>query len=218
MQMEALALAVEKGKMKVVKELVNQALEENVPVKQILDEGLIAPMGVVGEKFRQNQIFVPEMLVAARAMSAGVKIIEPLFSASGVETIGTVVIGTVKGDLHDIGKNLVAMMMKGMGATVYDLGIDVPDEKFVEKAEELNADIVALSALLTTTMPAIGDVIKAFEDAGVRDKYYIMVGGAPVSQAFADKVGADAYTSNASDAADVAKAYLLSKKKEGGAA
>ena len=157
MQMEELALAVEKGRMKVVKELVNEALEEGIPVKQILDEGLIAPMGVVGEKFRQNQIFVPEMLVAARAMSAGVKIIEPLFSESGVETIGTVVIGTVKGDLHDIGKNLVAMMMKGMGATVYDLGIDVPDEKFVEKAEEVGADIVALSALLTTTMPAIGD-------------------------------------------------------------
>ncbi len=212
MQMEELALAVEKGRMKVVKELVNEALEEGIPVKQILDEGLIAPMGVVGEKFRQNQIFVPEMLVAARAMSAGVKIIEPLFSESGVETIGTVVIGTVKGDLHDIGKNLVAMMMKGMGATVYDLGIDVPDEKFVEKAEEVGADIVALSALLTTTMPAIGDVIKAFETAGVRDKYYIMVGGAPVSQRFADEVGADAYTSNASDAADVAKKYLLSKK------
>ncbi len=212
MQMEELALAVEKGRMKVVKELVNEALEEGIPVKQILDEGLIAPMGVVGEKFRQNQIFVPEMLVAARAMSAGVKIIEPLFSESGVETIGTVVIGTVKGDLHDIGKNLVAMMMKGMGATVYDLGIDVPDEKFVEKAEEVGADIVALSALLTTTMPAIGDVIKAFETTGVRDKYYIMVGGAPVSQRFADEVGADAYTSNASDAADVAKKYLLSKK------
>ncbi len=212
MQMEELALAVEKGRMKVVKELVNQALEEGIPVKQILEDGLIAPMGVVGEKFRQNQIFVPEMLVAARAMSAGVKIIEPLFSESGVETIGTVVIGTVKGDLHDIGKNLVAMMMKGMGATVYDLGIDVPDEKFVEKAEEVGADIVAISALLTTTMPAIGDVIKAFENAGVRDKYYIMIGGAPVSQSFADKVGADAYTSNASDAADVAKEYLLSKK------
>ncbi len=212
MQMEELALAVEKGRMKVVKELVNEALEEGIPVKQILDEGLIAPMGVVGEKFRQNQIFVPEMLVAARAMSAGVKIIEPLFSESGVETIGTVVIGTVKGDLHDIGKNLVAMMMKGMGATVYDLGIDVPDEKFVEKAEEVGADIVAISALLTTTMPAIGDVIKAFETAGVRDKYYIMIGGAPVSQRFADEVGADAYTSNASDAADVAKEYLLSKK------
>ena len=132
MDFEALSTAVQKGKVKDVKALVNQALEENVPVKQILDEGLIAPMGIVGENFRTNKIFIPEMLVAARAMSAGVKIIEPLFSESGVEAIGTVVIGTVRGDLHDIGKNLVAMMMKGVGFDVYDIGIDVPDEKFVE--------------------------------------------------------------------------------------
>ena len=212
MDYSELSLAVQKGKSKVVKELVNKGLEEGAPVKDILEKGLIEPMGIIGEEFREGKIFVPEMLVAARAMSAGVKIVEPLFSESGIETIGTVVIGTVKGDLHDIGKNLVAMMMKGIGATVYDLGIDVPDEKFVEKAEEVGADIVCLSALLTTTMPAIGDVIKAFEDAGVRDKYYIMIGGAPVSQKFADEVHADAYTSNASDAADVAKEYLLSKK------
>ena len=212
MDYSELSLAVQKGKSKVVKELVNKGLEEGAPVKDILETGLIEPMGIIGEEFREGKIFVPEMLVAARAMSAGVKILEPLFSESGIETIGTVVIGTVKGDLHDIGKNLVAMMMKGIGATVYDLGIDVPDEKFVEKAEEVGADIVCLSALLTTTMPAIGDVIKAFEDAGVRDKYYIMIGGAPVSQKFADEVHADAYTSNASDAADVAKEYLLSKK------
>ena len=214
MDYSELSLAVQKGKSKVVKELVNKGLEEGAPVKDILEKGLIEPMGIVGEEFREGKIFVPEMLVAARAMSAGVKIVEPLFSESGIETIGTVVIGTVKGDLHDIGKNLVAMMMKGIGATVYDLGIDVPDEKFVEKAEEVGADIVCLSALLTTTMPAIGDVIKAFEDAGVRDKYYIMIGGAPVSQKFADEVHADAYTSNASDAADVAKEYLLSKKNK----
>ncbi len=207
-----LSLAVQKGKAKQVKELVTKGLEEGAPVKEILEQGLIAPMGIIGDDFRDGKIFVPEMLVASRAMSAGIKIIEPLFSESGIETIGTVVIGTVKGDLHDIGKNLVAIMMKGIGATVYDLGIDVPDEKFVEKAEEVNADIVCASALLTTTMPAIGDVIKAFETAGVRDKYYIMIGGAPVSQQFADEVGADAYTSNASDAADVAKKYLLSKK------
>ena len=212
MDYSELSLAVQKGKSKVVKELVNKGLEEGAPVKDILVKGLIEPMGIIGEEFREGKIFVPEMLVAARAMSAGVKIVEPLFSESGIETIGTVVIGTVKGDLHDIGKNLVAMMMKGIGATVYDLGIDVPDEKFVEKAEEVGADIVCLSALLTTTMPAIGDVIKAFEDAGVRDKYYIMIGGAPVSQKFADEVHADAYTSNASDAADAAKEYLLSKK------
>lgn len=212
MDFEALSVAIQKGKVKDVKSLVNQALEDNVPVKDILEQGLIAPMGIVGENFSANKIFVPEMLMSARAMSAGVKIIEPLFSESGIEPVGTVVIGTVKGDLHDIGKNLVAMMMRGAGLTVYDIGIDVPDEKFVEKAEEVHADIVALSALLTTTMPAIGDVIKEFERQGVRDKYHIMVGGAPVTKAFADEVHADCYTANASEAAEYAKDYLTKKK------
>ncbi len=212
MDMSALALAVEKGKVKDVKALVNQALEENVPVRQILDEGLIAPMGVIGENFRLNKIFIPEMLVAARAMSAGVKIIEPMFSDSGIEPIGTVVIGTVQGDLHDIGKNLVAMMMKGAGLEVHDVGVDVPAEKFVETAQEVNADIVCLSALLTTTMPVIGDVINEFSKKGISDKFHIMIGGAPVTQAFADEVGADCYTSNASDAADHAKEFLAAKK------
>ena len=177
MDFEILSAAIQKGKVKDVKTLVNQALEEDVPVKDILEQGLIAPMGIVGENFSANRIFVPEMLMSARAMSAGVKIIEPLFSESGIEPVGTVVIGTVKGDLHDIGKNLVAMMMRGAGLNVYDIGIDVPDAKFVEKAEEVNADIVALSALLTTTMPAIADVIREFENQGVREKYHIMIGG-----------------------------------------
>lgn len=208
MDLNELSLAVEQGKGKRVKELVNQAVSEGMSVKTILDDGLISAMGIVGEKFRLNQVYVPEMLVAARAMSMGMGILEPLLTASGVQPIGKVVIGTVKGDLHDIGKNLVAMMMKGMGAAVYDLGIDVPDRTFVEKAEEIGADIICISALLTTTMPAIGDVIKEFEKSGVRKKYFIMIGGAPVSQAFADQVGADAYTPNASEAADAAKAYL----------
>ncbi|MBQ8956211.1 MAG: corrinoid protein [Lachnospiraceae bacterium] len=212
MDFEALSTAVQKGKVKDVKSIVNQALEENVPVKEILEDGLIAPMGIVGENFSANKIFVPEMLMAARAMSAGVKIIEPLFSESGIEPVGTVVIGTVKGDLHDIGKNLVAMMMRGAGLDVYDIGIDVPDEKFVEKAEEVGADIVCLSALLTTTMPAIGDVIKEFERQGVRDKYHIMIGGAPVSQSFADEVRADCYTPDASAAAEHAKEFMNNKK------
>ncbi len=212
MDFEALSNAIQKGKVKDVKNIVSQALEENIPVKEILEKGLIAPMAIVGENFSANKIFVPEMLMSARAMSAGVKIIEPLFSESGIEPAGTVVIGTVKGDLHDIGKNLVAMMMRGAGLTVYDIGIDVPDAKFVEKAEEVNADIVALSALLTTTMPAIGDVIKEFERRGVRDKYHIMVGGAPVSQAFADEVHADCYTKDAASAAEYAKNYLEKKK------
>lgn len=211
MAFEDLSLAVQKGKSKQVKELVNAEIEKGTPVEEILNDGLIAPMGIVGENFKQNKIYVPEMLVAARAMSAGLKILEPLMTETGVKPVGTVVIGTVKGDLHDIGKNLVAMMMKGIGATVYDLGIDVPDADFVEKAEEVNADIVCISALLTTTMPAINDVIKEFEKSGVRDKYHIMVGGAPVNQAFADEIGADVYTSNAADAAENAKEFLTKK-------
>ena len=208
MDLQEICAAVELGRGKRVKELVNQAVDEGMPVKTILDDGLIRAMGIVGEKFRLNEIYVPEMLVAARAMAMGLTILEPLLTATGVKPVGKVVIGTVRGDLHDIGKNLVAMMMKGMGATVYDLGVDVPDHTYVEKAEEVGADIVCLSALLTTTMPAIGDVIKTFETSGMRGKYYIMVGGAPVSQAFADQIGADAYTANAGEAADAAKAYL----------
>ena len=211
MNLQEICTAVELGKGKRVKELVNQAVDEGMSVKVILDDGLIRAMGIVGEKFRLNEVYVPEMLVAARAMTMGLAILEPLLTATGVKPIGKVVIGTVRGDLHDIGKNLVAMMMKGMGATVYDLGVDVPDHTYVEKAEEVGADIICLSALLTTTMPAIGDVIKDIEESGVRDKYYIMVGGAPVSQTYADQVGANAYSANASDAADIAKKHLISK-------
>lgn len=210
MNFEELSLAVQKGKAKQVKELVNEGIDEGVSVEEILNKGLINAMGVVGDNFKNNKIYVPEMLVAARAMSAGLAILEPLLTASGVKPIGKVVIGTVKGDLHDIGKNLVAMMLKGIGATVYDLGIDVPDSAFVEKAEEINADIICLSALLTTTMPAMGDVIREFEKAGVRSKYRIMVGGAPVNKAYAESIGADFYSSNASTAADLVKEYLES--------
>lgn len=207
MNLADLADVVQRGKAKDTKALVGQALEENVPIQEILDT-LIDAMGVVGENFRTNKIFVPEMLIAARAMSAGLKIIEPLLVEADIKMLGTVVIGTVKGDLHDIGKNLVAMMMKGAGATVYDIGIDAPAEKFIEKAEEVNADIVCLSALLTTTMPEIGNVIEKFEEAGLRDKYYFMIGGAPVTQQFADQIGADRYTNDAASAAEVAKEYL----------
>lgn len=210
MELKELSLAVEKGKVKQVKELVNQALSEGIPVEDILNNGLISAMEIVGDSFRENKIFVPEMLVASRAMSAGLKILEPLMSQSGIEPIGKVVIGTVKGDLHDIGKNLVAMMMKGIGATVYDVGVDVVDDVFVKKTEEVGADIVCLSAVLTTTMPAIGDVINEFKNAGIRANYYIMIGEAPVSQRFAEQVGADAYTSNAADAATVAKQHFES--------
>ena len=211
MELNELAQAVENGKVKNVKQLTSLALEEGYSVEEILNTGLIAPMGIVGDKFKRNEIFIPEMLLAARSMSAGVAILEPLMADTGVKPMGKVVIGTVKGDLHDIGKNLVAMMMKGIGATVYDIGVDTPDEKFVEKAEEVGADIICISALLTTTMPAIQDVIQAFEKSGVRDKYYIMIGGAPVTQQFADEIGADVYTSNAGDAATVAQQYLESR-------
>lgn len=210
MDLKELCLAVEQGKGKRVKELVNQAVAEGLSLKIILDEGLIRAMSNIGEKFRLNQVYVPEMLVSARAMSMGLSILEPLLTETGVKPVGKVVIGTVRGDLHDIGKNLVAMMIKGMGAKVYDLGVDVPDHTYVEKAEEVGADIICLSALLTTTMPAIGDVIREFEKSGVRDKYFIMVGGAPVSQTFADQIGANAYSANASEAASLVKAYLLS--------
>ena len=208
MILNELAEAVKKGSAKKVKPLTNQALEEGCSVEEILNVGLIEPMGVVGERFKRNEIFVPEMLVAARAMSADVSILEPLMVGAGVKPIGKVVIGMVSGDLHDIGKNLVAMMMKGIGAIVYDLGVDVPAETFLEKAEEVGADIVCTSALLTTTMTSMQDVIRLFETRGMRDKYYFMVGGAPVSQQFADEIGADAYTSNAGETAAVARAYL----------
>ena len=211
MELKELASAVEKGSVKKVKQLTALALEEGYGVEEILNTGMIAPMGLVGEKFKRNEIYVPEMLVAARAMTAGMAILEPLMADTGIKPLGKVVIGTVKGDLHDIGKNLVAMMMKGIGATVYDVGVDTPDETFVAKAEEVGADIICISALLTTTMPTIESTIQAFIKAGVRDKYYIMIGGAPVTQQFADEVGADAYTSNASDAATVAQKYLESK-------
>ena len=208
MILNELAEAVKKGSAKKVKLLTNQALEEGCSVEEIPNVGLIEPMGVVGERFKRNEIFVPEMLVAARAMSAGVSILEPLMVGAGVKPIGKVVIGTVSGDLHDIGKNLVAMMMKGIGAIVYDLGVDVPAETFLEKAEEVGADIVSMSALQTTTMTSMQDVIRLFETRGMRDKYHFMVGGAPVSQQFADEIGADAYTSNAGEAAAIARAYL----------
>ena len=211
MDLKEISLAVQKGKRKDVKALVEQALSEGMEVQDILDNGLISAMNLVGEDFKNNKIYVPEMLMSARAMTAGVDLLSPLMSQSGVKAIGTVVIGTVKGDLHDIGKSLVAMMMRGKGITVYDVGTDAPPERFIEKAKEVNADIICLSALLTTTMPAITDVLDALKADGSRDKYYVMIGGAPVTQAFADQVGADAYTADAATAAEVAEEYLTNK-------
>lgn len=192
------------GKAKVVKQLVQQAIDEGIPVQQILNEGLLDGMNVVGEKFKNNEVFVPEVLVAARAMNMGTQLLKPLMAQEGVEAIGKVCIGTVKGDLHDIGKNLVKMMMEGKGFEVVDLGTDVAPETFVQTAIDQNCQIICCSALLTTTMGTMGDVVKQADAAGIRDHVKIMVGGAPVTQAFCDQIGADKYTSDAASAADAA--------------
>jgi len=195
---------LQKGKSKIVKELVQQAIDEGVKPEEILDKGLLAGMSVVGEKFKNNEVYVPEVLVAARAMNAGAQLLKPLLAASGVTASGKVCIGTVQGDLHDIGKNLVKMMMEGKGLEVVDLGTDVSAETFVQTAIEQNCQVICCSALLTTTMDIMAEVVKAAEAAGVRDQVKIMVGGAPVNEAFAAKIGADCYTSDAASAADAA--------------
>ena len=195
---------LQKGKAKIVKELVQQAIDAGIPVAQILEEGLIAGMNVVGEKFKNNEVYVPEVLVAARAMNMGVAVLKPHLAASGVKATGKVCIGTVQGDLHDIGKNLVKMMMEGKGLEVVDLGTDVAPETFINTAIEQDCQVICCSALLTTTMSVMADVVKALETAGVRDKIKVMIGGAPINQAFCDSIGADRYTVDAASAADAA--------------
>ena len=198
--------ALEKGKRKLVVQYVQQALDEGVAPQTILTEGLLPGMDRVGVKFRDNEIFVPEVLVAARAMSAGTELLKPLLAGEEGSSLGTAVIGTVKGDLHDIGKNLVKMMIEGKGITVVDLGVDVTPEAFVTAAKENNAGIICCSALLTTTMPVMGEVVKAVKEAGLSAK--VMVGGAPITQEFADSIGADIYTTDAASAAEAAVAVL----------
>lgn len=200
---------LQKGNAKGVKALVQQAIDEGHPAKKILEEGLLSGMSIVGEKFKNNEIFVPEVLVAARAMNMGMALLKPLLVQAGVKATGKACIGTVKGDLHDIGKNLVKMMMEGKGLEVIDLGTDVAPETFVETAVRENCQIICLSALLTTTMSCMEDVVKAAEDAGIRDKVKIMIGGAPVNDAFCQKIGADAYTPDAATAAERASSYCL---------
>ena len=195
---------LQRGKAKVVKELVQQAIDQGIPAQQILDEGLLSGMNVVGEKFKNNEVFVPEVLVAARAMNMGASLLKPLLAESGLKASGRVCIGTVKGDLHDIGKNLVKMMMEGKGLEVIDLGTDVAPETFVETAQKENCSVICCSALLTTTMGVMGDVVKGAEAAGIRDHVKIMVGGAPVTEAFCQQINADKYTPDAATAADVA--------------
>ncbi len=196
------------GKAKAVKELVQKALDEGVPVRDVLEKGLLAGMGVVGEKFRKNEVFVPEVLVAARAMNQGVELLKPFFAASGIASRARVCIGTVQGDLHDIGKNLVKMMLEGKSFEVIDLGTDVAPETFIKTAIEMDCRVICLSALLTTTMVVMGDVVRAAEDAGIREKVAILVGGAPVTDAFRAEIGADAYAPDAASAADTALALI----------
>lgn len=197
---------LQKGKAKIVKELVQQAIDEGIAVKDILEEGLLSGMSVIGEKFKNNEVFVPEVLVAARAMNTGAALLKPLMADSGVVAKGKVCIGTVKGDLHDIGKNLVKMMMEGKGLEVVDLGTDVAPETYVETAIKENCQIICCSALLTTTMGVMKDVVDKVNEAGIHDKVKVMVGGAPVTEAFCTQIGADKYTSDAASAADAAVA------------
>jgi len=205
--LQAISENLQKGKAAEVEKLVQAAVDEGVGVGEILDTGLIGGMSVIGEKFKKNEVYVPEVLIAARAMNQGMKIIEPLLADAGIEPVGRVAIGTVKGDLHDIGKNLVAMMLKGGGFDVLDLGIDVDAPKFVEAVKEKGAKVVALSALLTTTMPQMATVINALKDAGLSDAK-VMIGGAPVTQSYADEISADGYAPDAASAVETAKALL----------
>jgi 5-methyltetrahydrofolate--homocysteine methyltransferase len=205
--LEDLRKSVIEGNAKSAEAQVQQALNEGVGAETILNTALIPAMSEVGQKFEDGEYFVPEMLISARAMQAGLKLLKPLLAASGTEPIGTVAIGTVKGDLHDIGKSLVAMMLEGAGFEIMDMGVDVSPEKFVQAVRD-GANIVAMSALLTTTMPNMQNTIKALNEAGLRGKVKVMVGGAPVTDAYAQQIGADGYSTDASSAVRKAKELL----------
>lgn len=206
--------ALQLGIAKQVKLLVQQALDEGYAPAVILSDGLLAGMDIIGGKFKKNEIFVPEVLVAARAMKAGMSILEPHLAEAGNLSVGKAVVGTVQGDLHDIGKNLVCIMLRCAGFEVIDLGVDVPCEIFVEKAEEVGADVICLSALLTTTMQLMQDTIHILEERGLRDKYIVMVGGAPVNEHFAKEIHVDYYTPDAATCAQVARAAVLERKNK----
>jgi 5-methyltetrahydrofolate--homocysteine methyltransferase len=197
-----------RGQYKKVEELVTQAINENISPEEILNKGLIAGMEVVGEKFKANEFYIPEVLIAARAMHAGMKVLKPLLAKSNVKAKGRIVMGTVKGDLHDIGKNLVCMMLEGAGFEVIDLGVDVSPEKFVAVVRERAPQVVGLSALLTTTMVNMKTTIEVFKKEGVYDKIKVIVGGAPVTQSFADQIGAHGYAPDAASAVDKVKELL----------
>jgi len=206
--LQALADNIIKGKKTPAVELTQQAIAEGVAPQNIVNDGLIAGMAVVGEKFKKNEFYVPEVLIAARAMKECMALLKPLMIETGVKPVGTVVIGTVKGDLHDIGKNLVSMMLQGNGFEVVDMGVDVTPEKFIDAAKQNKAELIALSALLTTTMPGMKQMIDALEASGIRGDVKVMIGGAPVTQKYSNEIGADGYAPDAASAVDLAKSLL----------
>ncbi|MDH3251848.1 MAG: corrinoid protein [Ignavibacteria bacterium] len=199
--------AILNGNFKIAKEVTQKALEQNADPQMLVQDYMIPAMNEVGRRYEANEYFVPELLIAARAMKASLELIRPLLVQQGAQPAGRVVIGTVKGDLHDIGKNLVAAMLEGAGFEVFDLGVDVPPEKFTSAAQDNNASLVAMSALLTTTMGSMKVTIEALKAAGVRDKVKIMIGGAPITQKYADEIGADGYSSNANSAVALARRF-----------
>ena len=200
---------LQKGRAPKVKAAVTKALEEGIPASEILEDGLLAGMDIIGQKFKNNEVFVPEVLVAARAMNRGVEILRPYLVEDGVETKGTVILGTVKGDMHDIGKNLVRMMMEGKGLEVIDIGVDVPTESFLDAAREHNAKLICCSALLTTTMGEMKNVVDAVKASEMNGKVKIMIGGAPITQTFCEQIGADCYTPDAASAAEAALKFCM---------
>ncbi len=200
--------ALQRGDAEKVAELVKKALEEKLIPEEILNNGLIKGMDIIGAKFKRSEVYVPEVLIAAHAMHTGMSVLRPKLIEAGVKNIGTIVVGTVKGDLHDIGKNLVKMMLQGAGFEVIDLGTDVSADKFVEAVKEHKPNIIAMSALLTTTMVNMAEVIKALETAGLRDKVKIIIGGAPITQNYADQIGADGYSPEAASAVGKAKSFI----------
>jgi 5-methyltetrahydrofolate--homocysteine methyltransferase len=204
--LKVLADAIIKGDQNTAAETTRAALVDGMGAGSILNDGLIAGMSVIGVRFKNNEVYIPEVLIAARAMKAAMEILEPELVKAGVKPVGKFLIGTVQGDLHDIGKNLVAMMLKGAGFKVIDIGVDIKPETFIEQAKATEAELIGMSALLTTTMPALDITLKAMRDAGITSK--ILIGGAPVTQAYADKIGADGYAADAATAVDVAKGLV----------
>lgn len=206
--LEDLAAEVIKGDSDAAKTLTEEAISLNTSVEDILNLGLVAGMNVIGGRFKNNEIFIPEVLVAARAMKAGMQIIRPLLAEANVKSMGKIVIGTVGGDLHDIGKNIVAMLLEGAGFEVVDLGADVTKEKFLEFAKKENPDVLGMSALLTTTMVFMKDMVEALEEAGLKNKMKVIVGGAPITQSYADEIRADGYAPDAASAVDLVKSVI----------